>query len=150
MLWFCARHDVDVKFPIRINTKCAVKEITEIPEHGTQVIVLRLDKKVGELFDNVIHVHLFILGIQNGGNKAVWVVPVPAKELFFLVMYFKGFRHGEVFVVVQTLWISHGQLTVEPLFSPGAIFNVNATLCQEVGVAIEYKCFVLIDDCSHA
>ena len=51
-----------------------------------QAVLLRLTK-VGELFDNVIHIYLFILGVQDGGGKAVWIVLVPAEELFFLTMH---------------------------------------------------------------
>ncbi len=64
--------------------------------------------KVGELFDNIIHIYLFILGVQDGGSKAVWVIPVPAEKLFFLTMYFEGFGHSKVLMVIQTAWISHG------------------------------------------
>ncbi len=53
-------------------------------------------------------------------------IPVPAKELFFLAMYFKGFSHGEIFVIVQTLWILHRQLTVKPFYGHGAILDINA------------------------
>ncbi len=94
VLWLCARHDVDVGFPVWINSESAIKEITKILEHVNQVILLRF-AKVDKLFDNVIHVHLFILGIQDGGSKAVWIVPVPAGELFFLAVYFEGFGHDD-------------------------------------------------------
>ena len=51
-----------------------------------QVISLRF-AKVGKLFDNIVHVHLFILGIQVGRDNAVWILPVPAKGLFLLMVY---------------------------------------------------------------
>jgi hypothetical protein len=60
-------------------------------------------------------------------------VPVPAKELFFLMVYFEGFGHGELFIIVQTPWILHGKLTVEPFYGPGAVLDINATHCKEVG-----------------
>ncbi len=84
---------------------------------------------MGELFDNIIHVYLFILGVQDGSGKAVWVVPVPAEELFFLMMYFEGFRHGEVLIIIQAFWVLHGQFAVEPFYDSGAKFDVNAALC---------------------
>jgi hypothetical protein len=60
-----------------------------------QVISLRF-AKVGMLFNNIVHVHLFILGIQVGRGKAVWIVPVSAKGLFLLTVYFEGFDHSEI------------------------------------------------------
>jgi len=60
-----------------------------------QVISLRI-AKVGKLFNNIVHVHLFILGIQVGRGKAVWIVPVSAKGLFLLVVYFEEFDRSEI------------------------------------------------------
>ncbi len=97
---------------------------------------------VGELFDNVISVPLFILDVQDCGGKTVWIVPVPVEELFFLAMYFEGFSHGEIFIVIQVFWILHGQLTVEPFYGPGAIFNINAALCKEVGTSSAVCCLI--------
>ncbi len=48
------------------------------------------------MFDNIVHVHLFILGIQVGRGKAVWIVPVSAKGLFLLTVYLEGFDHSEI------------------------------------------------------
>ena len=92
---FCARHDVYVEFPMWVNSKSAVKGIIKILKHIKQVVLLRF-AKVGKLFDNIVHVQLFILGIQVGRGKAVWIVPVSAKGLFLLAVYFKGFDHSEI------------------------------------------------------
>ena len=60
-----------------------------------QVISLRF-AEMGMSFDNIVHVHLSILGIQVGRGKAVWIVPVSAKGLFLLAVYFEGFGHSEI------------------------------------------------------
>jgi hypothetical protein len=72
----------------------------------------------------------------------VWIVPVPVKELFFLAMYFEGFGHGEIFIVIQVFWILHGQLIVKPFYGPKAIFNINATLCKEIGISSAVCCSI--------
>ena len=88
--------NVNVEFPMWINSKSAVKEgFIKILKHIKQVVSLRF-VKVGELFDNIIHIHLFILGVQDCGGKAVWIVPVPEKDCFLLTVCFEGFDHGEI------------------------------------------------------
>ncbi len=89
MLWLCVRHVVDVEFPMWVNSKSAIKGIIKILKHVKQVVLLRF-AKVGELFDNIIHIHLFILGVQDCCSKAVWIVPVPAKDCFLLTVCFEG------------------------------------------------------------
>ena len=61
--------------------------------------------QVRELKNEVVYVHFLLLGIQDFSGMAVWVVPVSAKNLFFLLVYFKGPSHGEVVIIVQMLWI---------------------------------------------
>ena len=87
--------NVNVEFPMWVNSKSAVKGIIKILKHIKQVVLLRF-AKVGKLFDNIVHVQLFILGIQVGRGKAVWIVPVSAKGLFLPAVYFKGFDHSEI------------------------------------------------------
>jgi len=88
-----------------------------------QVISLRF-AKVGKLFDNIIHVHLFILGIQVGHGKAVWIVPVSAKGLFLLEVYLEEFYHSEIGSHMYNSRLNHFMV-------PELLFNVDAALCKK-------------------
>ena len=40
MFWFCTGHDIDVEFPVGINSKCAIKELGEIFKHLVEILLL--------------------------------------------------------------------------------------------------------------
>ena len=132
MLWLCAWYDINVEFPAWVNSKCAIEEFGEVFEHFVQVFLLGC-AEVCTLFDNLCDAHLLILGILDFGGIAVWIIPVPVKELFIFAMYFKGFSHSEIIVVIQIRWNLHWQLTIKPFYGSRAVLNIDATLCKEVG-----------------
>ena len=82
--------------------------------------------------DNLIGADTVVLGIQDFSGIAVWIVPVPAEEVFLLTMYLKGFSHGKVGAMVQMLWIMHGQLAMKPFYDSSAVLDVDTGLCEEV------------------
>ena len=138
MLWLCIRHDVDVEFPMWVNSKTAIKGIIKILKHVKQVILLRF-AKVGELFDNIIHIHLFILGVQDCGSKAVWIVPVSAKDCFLLMVYFKGFNHSEIGSHMGNLQLNHFMVLELCLI-------LMLLFVRKSAITIEPKCFMLLND----
>ena len=88
-------HNLGMVFPTVGECTNIVDVDLGVFDIAKQVISLRF-AEVGMLFDNIVHVHLSILGIQVGHGKAVWIVPVSAKGLFLLAVYFEGFDHSEI------------------------------------------------------
>ena len=46
-------------------------------------------------------------------GAAAYVATVQGKS-GFLMMYFNGFDHSKIVIIIQMLWISHGQLAIKP------------------------------------
>ena len=144
--------NVNVEFPMWVNSKSAVKGIIKILKHIKQVVLLRF-AKVGKLFDNIVHVQLFILCIQVGRGKAVWIVPVSAKGLFLLAVYFKGFDHSEIGSHMGNLRLNHSMVPehyfmLMPLFVRKSALHLRSDLISPSNTSVlccsmTHSCLVL-------
>ena len=70
MLWLGTWHDVDVEFPVWVNSKGAIKEFGEVFKHFAQILFLSC-AEVCALLDNLVGAHLLVLDIQDLGGIAV-------------------------------------------------------------------------------